>query len=720
MQKNAVKREQTSNPRDRSQLYGFLFGLVSLLAISACGDENAQNKNRPIALNPTNPTVSYSYQLHNVEIQDDYHWLSQDTDPEVADWLKTQQQLTDDYFADFAPPKIEELGNQISYKHPQKHHYKIFCLKHNLLTETQELIAYNLIDKQEQVLYQIKNRANVIISTNLHPSGRYWAIQERLINKQYRWKVFDIANKRFIGKVFPINDQATAFTWLGSEPKAIFSSANSVQYHNLQQGDAFDYEYIKTEQFIQLDQSLSDWNISAQITQDSNYLIITATHPVKSGQRIWVEYLSMNTTPQVDKNNLQLDKRLTPLVNKSLADFEFIGNIEGTFYFKTNLAAPRNRIISIELNKPSRRYWKEVIAQEDAVLLNAKLINKRWLLHYLENTRNKIVFSSLNGSNQQQIKINNKAHFASMFARSYTEETLATVETITQPTTTFSLENDTIKPLLMTTPNDIKNNSEHKSEVVFYRSEDGSRIPLTLFSKANINKDGDNKVLLITHESFGSIFENQYHFLYQQWLELGHIIAVAHIRGGSTYGQRWQQDGQGQQHSKMVEDIIAGAEWLIDKNYTSPQHLALYGENFSGSMLAQSAITKPELFSVLVIADSELDYLNYLSNANWQNQFNLANDKESVEWLRNNSPYHQLTPKPLPALLMINKSSVKTSSKKLIAKWQNNQTISRSALLLHRSDETTQVEDNSTEPQYELDISRKIDLQTIYFLQQQL
>jgi prolyl oligopeptidase len=130
------------------------------------------------------------------------------------------------------------------------------------------------------------------------------------------------------------------------------------------------------------------------------------------------------------------------------------------------------------------------------------------------------------------------------------------------------------------------------------------------------------------------------------WLEAGGAIAVANLRGGGEYGTAWHDAGRVRNKQNVFDDFIAGAEWLIANDYTSAEHLGIWGGSNGGLLVAAVANQRPELFAVSVPAVGVLDMLRYqTASANarqWSTDYGLSENPDEFAVLHSYSPYHNI------------------------------------------------------------------------------
>jgi prolyl oligopeptidase len=161
---------------------------------------------------------------------------------------------------------------------------------------------------------------------------------------------------------------------------------------------------------------------------------------------------------------------------------------------------------------------------------------------------------------------------------------------------TSSLVDTRLRP---SAPFDNPDNIE--SEEVKVPAPDGTLIPLSIIHQRGLKLDGSNPVLLNGYGSYGSSLDAYFDPVSLAWLERGGVLAYAHVRGGGEYGDDWHKAGQKLTKANTWHDFIACAEYLIEKKYTSPARLAGEGESAGGILIGRSITERPELFAAALI-----------------------------------------------------------------------------------------------------------------------
>ncbi|HET9405854.1 MAG TPA: prolyl oligopeptidase family serine peptidase [Candidatus Sulfotelmatobacter sp.] len=142
------------------------------------------------------------------------------------------------------------------------------------------------------------------------------------------------------------------------------------------------------------------------------------------------------------------------------------------------------------------------------------------------------------------------------------------------------------------------------------RSYDGTLVPLSIRYPKGIKLDGSHPTLLVGYGAYGTVTVHPA-FVPDEvaWLERGGILADCGARGGGEYGEDWHLAGKGPTKPNTWRDFIACAEYLVDKKYTSPAHLAGDGRSAGGILIGRAITERPDLFGAAIIVSGVLDAL---------------------------------------------------------------------------------------------------------------
>jgi prolyl oligopeptidase len=180
----------------------------------------------------------------------------------------------------------------------------------------------------------------------------------------------------------------------------------------------------------------------------------------------------------------------------------------------------------------------------------------------------------------------------------------------------------------------------------FATSRDGTRVPYFLVGPAG-EPDRASPLLLYGYGGFEVSMAPSYSaILGESWLARGGYYALANIRGGGEYGARWHRAALKQNRQRAYDDFIAVAEDLIERGYTSPEHLGIRGGSNGGLLTGVMLTQRPDLFDAVVVQVPLLDMRRFhrlLAGASWMGEYG---DPDTADWefIRRYSPYHNLDP----------------------------------------------------------------------------
>lgn len=180
---------------------------------------------------------------------------------------------------------------------------------------------------------------------------------------------------------------------------------------------------------------------------------------------------------------------------------------------------------------------------------------------------------------------------------------------------------------------------------VFYASRDGTRVPMFVLVPRGFRPDGRAPTVLTGYGGFGLARTPAFSAGALAWVEAGGVFAVANLRGGSEYGERWHRAGMLEKKQNVFDDFIAAAEFLIREGYTDREHLGAYGRSNGGLLVGAALTQRPDLFRAVVCGVPLLDMVRYhrfLIASTWIPEYGTADDPEEFPFLYAYSPYHRV------------------------------------------------------------------------------
>jgi prolyl oligopeptidase len=189
------------------------------------------------------------------------------------------------------------------------------------------------------------------------------------------------------------------------------------------------------------------------------------------------------------------------------------------------------------------------------------------------------------------------------------------------------------------------------------KSYDGTLVPLSIVYPKGIKLDGSHPTILGGYGAYGLVSSSPGFDSKQiAWYEKGGIFATCGVRGGGEYGEDWHLAGKGPTKPNTWRDFIACAEYLIDKKYTSPAHLAADGASAGGILIGRAITERPDLFGAAIIHSGFLDALRFETTANGVGnvpEFGSTKTEDGFKALYAMSAYHHVKDRtPYPAVLL--------------------------------------------------------------------
>ena len=311
----------------------------------------------------------------------------------------------------------------------------------------------------------------------------------------------------------------------------------------------------------------------------------------------------------------------------------------------TNYQAPKYKVVKIDVHKRDVGNWIEVIPEQKNVLQSCELAGDKIIASYLENAYSKLKVFSQAGELRYEIDLPQLGSVGSISGTQKSNELYYSFTSFTNPTEIWKHNLETKESNILFKP-DIKVDTEqYITEQVFYESKDGTKIPMFIVHKKSIEMDGTNPVMLYGYGGFNISLTPRFSSSNMIWLENGGIYAVANLRGGGEYGEKWHRQGMRLNKKNVFNDFIAAAEYLIENNYTNSDKIAIHGGSNGGLLVGAVLNKRPGLFEVAVPAVGVMDMLRFHKFTigwAWVDEYGSSEDSLDFENLYSYSPLHNI------------------------------------------------------------------------------
>lgn len=292
------------------------------------------------------------------------------------------------------------------------------------------------------------------------------------------------------------------------------------------------------------------------------------------------------------------------------ADARFYEQVhDGQLYIRTNLGADNNRLMAAPLATPELANWREVIPEAEDVMENFTFIGNRIYVTYLQDANNRIRVFEMDGTPAGEVEVA-PMHSASIRAAG-PGSALLTLSSFTSPATVWRVDLETGERTIEEPPEVEWDSAGYVVSQVWRTSRDGTRAPMFLVHRSDIELNGRNPTLLTGYGGFYVARKPGFSTTAALWLEMGGVYALATLRGGSEFGESWHRAGMLENKQHVFDDFISAAEWLIENGYTSPEHLAIQGGSNGGLLVGAALTQRPELYRAVVCGNPDLDILRF-------------------------------------------------------------------------------------------------------------
>lgn len=595
---------------------------------------------------------------HGTSVADPYRWLEDPNSDETKAWVEAQNEVTFGYLRQLPAvepltKRLTELWNYERYSVPFKRGGRYFYYKNDGLQNQAVLYTQPSLEAEPVVLLDPNTLSEdgtiALGSITVSEDGQYLAYSLSSSGSDWlEWKVRDIATgedtadylkwSKFSGAAWSHDNQGFFYSRY-DEPSADsqFEEVNYFQklfYHRLgtpQSEDTLIYE--RPDQ--------KEWGFQGGVTNDGRYLVISVWRGTERKNLIFYKELQ------------DPDSEVVELISEFEASYGLIDNDGTTFWFQTDLDAPRGRVIALDLTKGN--VPQEIIPEAKETLDSVSLLNNQFVANYLKDAYTTIQIFDLTGQPLRMVELPGIGSAGGFDGRKEDTETFYRFSSFTVPSRIYRYNLETGEQSLFREADVAFDPNHYETQQVFYISKDGTRVPMFITHKKGMTPNGQTPTLLYGYGGFNVSLSPNFSVSNLVWLEMGGIYAVANLRGGGEYGETWHQAGTKLNKQNVFDDFISAAEWLIENNYTASEHLAIMGGSNGGLLVGACMIQRPDLFAASLPAVGVMDMLRFNQFTigwAWESDYGSPQDPEEFEALYAYSPLHNLKSASYPATLI--------------------------------------------------------------------
>ena len=202
------------------------------------------------------------------------------------------------------------------------------------------------------------------------------------------------------------------------------------------------------------------------------------------------------------------------------------------------------------------------------------------------------------------------------------------------------------------------NPDDYVVERLWATAPDGVKVPMAVFYRKGLQKDGNNPAYIYSYGSYGSSTDAWFRSDIISLVDRGFVYAIAQIRGGSELGEEWYEQGKLLNKKNTFTDFIACTEHLVQEKFTSPELITANGGSAGGLLMGVVANMRPDLYRVIVADVPFVDVINTMLDENlplttqeWE-QWGDPRVKEYYDYMLSYSPYDNIEAKDYPNMLI--------------------------------------------------------------------
>ena len=621
-------------------MYKLCLNIFLILIITSCSNQKTSGY-------PETKKEEFTETIHGYEISDSYRWLEDFTSDDSLDWVKRQNKFTktfiskNNYKKDIAN-YLEQIWENESISIPYKEEGKTFYYFNDGSFQQSKLMIKDCDKCDERVLIDpntfsddgtislggtsVNNSADMI-AFSISDGGSDWRV----------WKVLDIETgevledeikwAKFSGASWE-NDDSGFFYQKYDEPQGeLLKEVNEspkLMFHKIGTDQSEDYVVYENP-----DQPRWGWGIS--VIKDTNIKILSISEGTDERNRLYIQ--------------LNAGEKFIPLIDELIGAYSFIDSKDGILWFYTTEGAPNGKIVNLEIKNGSF-VWNDVIQESKNSIRSVNVINNSFVINYLVDTFSSIKIFDLSGNFVQDLELPKNGTIGGFGGEIDDTETYFSISNYVTPREIYEINLDTLDVNLFWKEEiDGYESEDYVSELKFYPSKDGTKIPIHISYKKGLEINQDTPLMLYGYGGFNISLLPGFRKTHAAWKNLGGVYAVANLRGGGEYGSEWHEAGMLLNKQNVFDDFAFAAKFLHENNIGSEKTTAIIGGSNGGLLVAATMLQNPDLFKVAIPQVGVLDMLRFSKFTigwAWESDYGSVDKKDEFENLLAYSPLHNI------------------------------------------------------------------------------
>ena len=403
---------------------------------------------------PEPPRSDQTDDYSGTKVSDPYRPLEEVDSPATRKWIKEENRLTFDYLA-----KIPERA-RINQRLTALWDYKRYGVPFR--EASRYFYSRNIGLQNQSVIYtsgSLPGDARLLLDPNTLSKDGTIALSGLAVSSDGKRLAYGLASAgsdwqewkvRDVEKGSDLSDDVkwvkfSGASWSHDGSGFFYSRYDAPKDQELKGTNYFHKVYFHKIGTSQEEDSLvyerkdhKDWLFNGSVTDDGRYLIISVSQGTDPKNRVFYKDLR---TP---------DSAVVELLNKQDAAYSFLDNDGTVFWFRTDLDAPRGRIVAIDVAQPGERNITEIIPQAADKLESASVVGDHFVVDYLKDAHSVVRLFDLQGKPSGEIPLSGFGTVAGLSGKRADQETFYSYVSYTQPPTIYryDFENGEGQPAL--------------------------------------------------------------------------------------------------------------------------------------------------------------------------------------------------------------------------------------------------------------------------------
>jgi oligopeptidase B len=634
-----------------------LYFLSAALLLSCCFCTN-QNKQESAMQAPKAKKIAKTLEIHGDVRTDNYYWLNERENPEVIAYLEEENAYTkhklahteglqDELYNEIVG-RIKKDDNTVPYfkngywfyvRYEAEKEYPFVCRKKESLDAAEEVMLDVNALAQGKEYCQL---GSAVVSTD----GKKLAYTVDFVSRR-QYQIFVKNLETGETSASTISNTAEPVIW-AKDNKTLFYTKRDESLRTHQVWRATWNNGFENETLI-FEEKDETFNVGIGKTKSEAFLMI------HSGSTLTDEWRYVS----LDKPEAEL---ITFFARERGLEYQ-LDHLNGVFYIKTNWNAENFRLMKCDEKSTDKKFWKEVIAHRNSVLLeDIELYTKYLVVEERENGLINFNICDLNGKSIKKVPFTENVYTASI-ANNPDPNSPYLRYSYTSLTTPSSV----IDYYLETGESQLKKEQEveggydknqYFSERIWAKAEDGTEVPLSIVYKKALFEKGKNPALIYGYGSYGYSMDVYFSASRLSLLDRGFVFAIAHIRGGEDLGRNWYENGKLLKKKNTFTDFVACSKHLIIEEFCHAQKLFAMGGSAGGLLMGAVINMAPELYRGVIAAVPFVDVVTTMLDESiplttgefdeWGNPKN----EEYYHYMKSYSPYDNIEAKAYPNMLV--------------------------------------------------------------------